>query len=423
MAKDHEISRSEHSASKSVAHNNRSAGISLPAVVPFQLVKIPFYSHDGTQLDTDEPMEVNNHVTALLSTGNIKEVERLAAYLAKLNDGASGYGELSKGQYLAQGIKGTLLMHKHNQRTKERPKEAAKEQSKEPVKELPKEQPREPSMEAPKDQSGEPSMEALKEPVKPVSKPPAEAGPVLEAFRRRNVVIAGETHGMAGIGDKEKRVWGKYNIAVKYENESIVDKEKGPVTPDPGALRILYFMEQFYEAILMYKASNSKESNAQNISLMDTAYNQCIKEHGDYTALQIKNGLIYKGKSLMSYDRLVAYKRFMYDIMELIEKTEKEKFLSLPQIRGQVDEVLGVMEKIKESKGKEDGGVIMREIRSDAMFESLEKDLNTAEKTIYKVGNNHILDVSARIALEKLGWVFTQDQYLAELDRQDALQD
>ncbi|SEN14045.1 hypothetical protein SAMN04488505_108178 [Chitinophaga rupis] len=339
-----------------------------------QRKKIPFNGEDGEQLDTEEPHKITNYVIALLKQGNNQEVDRLLLHLTTASDRASDYEGLNQAQYVARSIKQLVTAWQ------------IKRQTPEPV----------PQQTAPE--------------IVPV-----DDGPVLNALKTRNVILAGETHGMEGVEGKEKQVWGEKGIQVVYEN-GVIKTGEGAVSPDPGALRILYFMEQFYEALLAYKRG---EGGAKG--LMDVAYEKCIKEHGDYTPKQIETGLVYKGKPIMSYERLIEYKTIMYETLELADKHEqdREKFFGLQEVRGPADEMLGLMDDIKEAAGRdaEDTSPIMRELRSDVMYNSIINDLHPGGKTIYKVGNNHVLDIAKKVDLRTINWIFKQEDYLAELDR------
>gem|GEM_PF-3149078 len=345
---------------------------------PFQLKKIPFNGEDGEQLDTEEPHKITNYVISLLKQGNKQEVDRLVLHLSTTSDRASDYEGLNQAQYVARSIKQLLTAWKIKQQTPEHV----------PQQTVPQIVPQ----------------------IVPV-----DDGPVLNALKTRNVILAGETHGMEGVEGKEKQVWGEKGIQVVYEN-GVIKAEEGPVSPDPGAFRILYFMEQFYEALLAYKRG---EAGAKD--LMEDAYARCMKEHGDYLPEQIEAGLAYKGKPIMSYKRLEEYKTIMYKTLELADKyaNDRGKFFSLKEVGGPAGEMLGLMDDIKEAagRGEADTAPIMRELRSDVMYNSIIKDLRTTAKTIYKVGNNHVLDIGKKVDLATVNWIFKQDDYLAELER------
>ncbi|HET6256194.1 MAG TPA: hypothetical protein VFE32_19105 [Puia sp.] len=366
--KENESAGRERPANRSAADTRRTSGRSMPAVPPFQLVKINHFAPDGTQLDTDEPTEIINYVTGLLKREEFSVVELLIADLKKVGDG--------KSKTLVQEIEGIVVKERQT-RGKE-------------------------SLEG-KAQTGDKLNQST-------------PGPILEAFRTRNVVIAGESHGKAGAAEMEKKVWGKHGIEVKYESESIKDKEKGNVNPDPPALRMLYFIEDFYELLLQYKANGDKLF----LQLADVSYNRCVRERSNYTPDVIKASLKEQGDPI-SYAQLVAYPNIMFETLELAEKMKFDALFKEDKVSGPARLILGLLDEIKEKRHKASDKPIVREMRSEAMFRSLQGDLKTASKTIYKVGNNHIVDIGNNADLAKHAWIFTEEQYLKELGRQAAM--
>lgn len=226
-----------------------------------------------------------------------------------------------------------------------------------------------------------------------------------EKFGGRNVIIAGETHDDLQTEAMETHLLPVHNIGVKYEPDTIVTTTDERITPDPPAYRLLFFIEQFYEALLSIKGGT--ESYESCYDTMHDAYNRYIQEFSNHLQPEsIEDSLTGLGNINISYDRLEGLKRILYDTLDLVE-TRNPKIFSTPLIQNNARYWLETFDALKPEHNKVTP--IMGRLRSNRMYEALQHDLLTARRTVYKVGDRHVNDI--RAAFGQQTWVLDEAEY------------
>lgn len=66
---------------------------------------------------------------------------------------------------------------------------------------------------------------------------------------------------------------------------------------------------------------------------------------------------------------------------------------------------------LKQKSGNAGNEPVMRKLRSERMFAALQTNLAGAARTVYRVGNNHVLDIRAQAG--NPAWVLDVGQYKA----------
>lgn len=216
--------------------------------------------------------------------------------------------------------------------------------------------------------------------------------------KKVNVAIAGEKHHEIPE-DLERAAWDKSGIKLHYEADSIPlnDGSGKKVTPDPIKLRLAFGYTALNEYVSPYLESSYKPGKSADVaSAKDAAWvlnyilpvlindlgrrpNSQAKEVDPMIAVLQELRSILKGKKLTSVVGDELARRV------LASKVRRDLDL--------VGDFIGKLHSESASRDVEFKSSSLMVARSQQMLERVNNEAGSMDNTIYKVGNNHVLDM------------------------------